>query len=57
MRLSRLGKRELISVLSVRSFDLRLFGLSVSSWSLGLAAACDVALPERFSYLVLSDIY
>ena len=34
LRLPRLGKRELILVLFVRLFDLRLFGLSVSSSSL-----------------------
>ena len=47
LRLSRLGKRELILVLFVRLFDLRLFGLSVSSssWCLGRAAVCDCGTP------------
>ena len=47
LRLPRLGKRELILVLFVRLFDLRLFGLSVSSssWCLGRAAICDCGTP------------
>ena len=52
LRLPRLGKRELILVLSVRLFDLCLFGsvaVSSSSWSLGRAAV--VALPGLFSYI------
>ena len=38
LRLPRLGKRELILVLFVCLFDLRLFGFV---WCLGRAAACD----------------
>ena len=43
LRLSHLGKRELIIVLFVRLFDLCLFGFvgSFSSWCLGRAAVCD----------------
>ena len=43
LRLSRLGKRDLILVLFVRLFGLCLFRLSVSSssWGLGRAAICD----------------
>ena len=50
LRLPRLGKRELILVLFVRLFDLRLFGLSVSSfsWCLGRAAVCDCGTPWTF---------
>ena len=45
-----LGKKELILVLLVRLFDLRLFGLSVSSssWCLGRAAVCDCGTPWTF---------
>ena len=45
LRLSRLGKRELVLVLFVRLFDLRLFGLSVfsSSWCPGRAAVVIVS--------------
>ena len=52
LRLSRLWKRELIFVLFVRLFDLRLFGLvlsvSSSSWCLGRAAVCDYGTPWTF---------
>ena len=50
LRLPRLGKRELILVLSVRLFDLCLFGLLVSSssWCLGRAAVCDCGTPWTF---------
>ena len=43
-------ERELILVLFVRLFDLRLFGLSVSfsSWCLGRVAACDCGTPWTF---------
>ena len=53
LRLPCLGKRELILVLSVRLFDLCLFGsvaVSSSSWCLGRAAV--EALPGLFSYIV-----
>ena len=61
LRLSRLGKRELILVLFVRLFDLRLFGFVC--WCLGRAAAlwlwhsldfsltffvCDCGIPWTF---------
>ena len=50
LRLPRYGKRELILVLFVRLFDLRLFGLSVSSasWCLGRAAVCDCGTSWSF---------
>ena len=51
LRLPRSGKRELILVLLVCLFDLRLFGfVSVSSsfWCLGRAAACDCGTPWTF---------
>ena len=49
LRLLRLGKRELILVLFVRLFDLRLFGfISSSSWCLGRAAVCDCGTPCTF---------
>ena len=50
LRLPRLGKRELISVLFVGLFDLRLFVLSVSpsSCCLGRAAVCDCGTPWTF---------
>ena len=43
-------ERELILVLFVCLFDLRLFGLSVSSssWCLGRAAACNCCTPWTF---------
>ena len=47
LRLSCLGKRELILVLFVRLFDLRLF-VSSSSWCLGRAAVCDCGTPWTF---------
>ena len=54
LALSRLGKRELISVLFVRLFDLRLFGfaccLPLGVWE-GLRLVI-VALPGHFSYLL-----
>ena len=52
LRLPRLGKRELILVRIVCLFDLRLFGLSVSSssWCLGRAAACDCDTPWTFLF-------
>ena len=45
-----MGKRELILVLFIRLFYLRLFGLSVSSssWCLGRAAVCDYGTPWTF---------
>ena len=51
LRLPRLGKRELILVLFVRMFDLRLFGFVSSSWCLGRTAVVIEALPGLFSYL------
>ena len=52
LRFPRLGKRELILVLFVRLFYLRLFAfVSSSSWCLGGAAACDCGTPGLFSYL------
>ena len=50
LRLSRLGKRELILVLFVPLLDLCLFRLSVSSssWGLGRAAVCDCGTPWTF---------
>ena len=47
LRLPRLGKRELILVISVRLFDLRLFGFVcfLYSWCLGRAAVCDCGTP------------
>ena len=50
LRLSRLGKRELILVFFVLLFDLRLFVLSVSSssWCVGRAAVCDCGTPWTF---------
>ena len=49
-RLPRFGERELILVLFVRLFDLRLFDLSVfsSPWCLGRTAACDCRSPWTF---------
>ena len=44
----RLGKRELILVLFVRLFDLRLFGFSSSSSCLERAAVCDCGTPWTF---------
>ena len=43
LRLPRLGKRELILVLFVRLFGLRLFGFVcfLFHWCLGSAAVCD----------------
>ena len=58
LRLPRLGKRELILVLFVCLFDLRLFGFVCFFFllvSLGRAAVCDfviVALSEHFSFLL-----
>ena len=50
VRLPRLGKRELILVLFVRLFDLRLFDFDCSSspWCLGRAAACDCGTSWTF---------
>ena len=50
LRLPRLGKGELILLLFVRLFDLRLFGFAVSSSSLclGRAAVCDCGTPWTF---------
>ena len=50
LRLPRLGMRELTLVLFVRLFDLRLFGLSVSSssWGLGRAVVCDCGTRSTF---------
>ena len=56
LRLARLGKRELILVLFVRLFGLRVFGfvcfhfLSVS----GKGCGSELALPGCFSYVILS---
>ena len=59
LRLPRLGKREVIVVIFVRlfDFDLRLFGLSVSSssWCLERAAACDCGTPWTFILPFLCD--
>ena len=44
LRLPRLGKREIILVLSVR-LDLSVFS---SSWGLGRAAVCDCGTPWTF---------
>ena len=48
LQLPSLGKRQLILVLFVRLFDLRLFGsvlfVSSSSWCLGRAAVCNCEL-------------
>ena len=51
LRLPRLRKRELISVLSVRLFDSCLFGSvgSSSSWCLGRAEVCNCGTPWTFS--------
>ena len=48
LRLPRLGKRELILVLIVRSFDLRLFGFVCFLFR--LAAVCDCGNHGLFSY-------
>ena len=50
LRLPRLGKRELILVLSVRLFGCACLDLSVSSssWGLGRAAVCDCGTPWTF---------
>ena len=57
LRLPRLGKSELILVLFVRLFDLRLFVffffVSSSSWFWKGLRFVIVALPGLFSYLVL----
>ena len=53
-RLPRLGKRELIFVLFVRLFDLRLFGVCLFPLPLGVWEGLrfvTVALPGLFSYL------
>ena len=59
LRLPRLGKRELILVLFVRLFDLRLFGLSVSSfsWCLGRTAVCDCGTPWIFLLPFFSPLH
>ena len=57
LRLSRLGKKELILVLFVHLLDLRLFSfvsVSSSSWCLGRAAVCDCGTPWTFLLLFLS---
>ena len=56
LRLPRLGKRELILVLFVRLFDLRLFGFVGFLFLLGSGKGCGliVALPGLFSYLFFS---
>ena len=57
LRLPRLGKRELILVVFVRSFDLCLFGF-VSFLFLGVREELRfviVALPGLFSYLFLTN--
>ena len=53
-----LDKRELILVLFVRLFDLRLFVLSVSSssWCLGRAEVCDYGTPCTFLLPFLLNI-
>ena len=48
LRLPHLGKRELILVLFVRLFDLRLFGFVCFLFLLGRAAACDCGTPWTF---------
>ena len=48
LQLPRLGKRELVLVLFVRLFDLRLFGFPLGVWE-GLRFVI-VALPGLFSY-------
>ena len=50
LQLPRLGKRELILVLFVCLFDLRLFGFV---WFLFLLVSVTLALPGLFSYLFL----
>ena len=65
LRILRLGKRQLVLVLFVRLFDLRLFGLvlsvSSSAWCLGRAAVCDCGTPWTFLLfpflLLLSSTY
>ena len=50
LRLPRFEKGVLIFVLLIYLFDLRLFGMSVTSysWCLGMAAACDCGTPWTF---------
>ena len=48
LRLPRLGRRELILVLFVRLFDLRLFGFVCFLFLLGRAAVCDRGTPWTF---------
>ena len=62
LRLPHFGKRELILVLFVHLFDLRLFVLSVSSssWCLGRAAVCDCGTTWTFLlpfYVILLNMY
>ena len=54
LRLPRLGERELILVLFVRLFDLRLFGFVgfSSSWCLGRAAVCETTSSKNFNQWV-----
>ena len=59
LRLPRLGKRELILVLFVRSFDLRLFGFCLFPFSLGVWEGLRLvimALPALFSNLFLTSL-
>ena len=58
LRLSRLGKRELVLVLFVRLFDLCLFGFVYFPLPLGVWEGLQfviVALPGLFSYLFFVD--
>ena len=62
LRLPRLGKRELILMLFVRLFDLRLFGfvvlfVSFSSWCLARAAVCDCGTPWSFLLPVFHPLF
>ena len=56
LRLPRLGKRELILVLFVRLFDLRLFGFVCFLFFLEGLRFVIVALPRLFSYLFCTKV-